>query len=307
MFDLDGYSENVLSRFSDQATNPYCPTFCATQTHHKKLAHLKCLQRARSHGCLWEELQQRRGWLCVCWPADQEASLERAPSHEQGRFCFWQKVWILHQSLSTPSKIFLEATTGLLSFSHDGFWLFPSFLSCQVAPPAFGKGEDVLASGWAPSWAGMKAAQVSRVPPWCHAPLLPVWLPKQGYGHFPECTPWVFKLISSSELLNTVLVRAAVWSAAPSSASQSRCRNCLGAPEKLVKRRAPAAWLKVGLEVEARQMREPVRALQRATTNTLNVFNLISGYRLFWISLRLGWNFGWLLFGLHHRSYYKVG
>lgn len=167
IFGLDEDSKDVLPCFSGQVTNPCFPAFCAPRSSHHVLVCSKPQQVWP-----WQLLSLRRapvgrGWLCVCvWVfACRQGGKEpgRSSCSERGSFSFWQKVWILRQSLSPPPK------APACSPSHAGIWLLPSFLGCWEAPPGFGKGEEALAWGLAPSWAGREDAQV----PGCFGSLSP--------------------------------------------------------------------------------------------------------------------------------------
>lgn len=171
----------------------------------------------------------------------------RSSCSERGSFSFWQKVWILRQSLSPPPK------APACSLSHAGIWLLPSLLSCREVLPGFGKGEEALAWCLAPSWAGRECAQVSRVL-WvsqpcgrtqCHgAPRFP-WECEHLLGSlnpFPSGQGWCLLSCSQQPLAK-------------------RCRSCPGA-ELEGNAWAQAESASQPLETGSEGMREPVRALQ---------------------------------------------
>lgn len=179
--------------------------WCA-QSHQKGLTLAAAFEKSSSRGedeCVYVCLQAKE-WV-----------LKEQSCSERGSFCFWHKVWILCQSLSPPSKALV------CSPSHAGIWLLPFFLSCWEVPLDFGKENEVLAWGSAPSWAGREDAQVSRVHwthlpccymPYCRAP----WLPWE-YGHLLGCLNTACCAGKGCHLINC-----------SQQCLSKRCRCCLG-------------------------------------------------------------------------------
>lgn len=84
------------------------------QSCRKGLALAAAFEKVSSSGedeCVW-----------VCLQAREQAWKEHSRS-EQGSFWFWQKVWILRQSLSPPSKALVCSLSPMLVF---GSWLLSS-------------------------------------------------------------------------------------------------------------------------------------------------------------------------------------
>lgn len=92
IFDLDNDSENILSCFSGQVTNPYCPAFCALQTGHNTLACSNSPQRSTLAAAFEKSSSRDEDEHVRVCPQAREGAWKEHSRSEWGSFCFWQKV-----------------------------------------------------------------------------------------------------------------------------------------------------------------------------------------------------------------------
>lgn len=262
IFGLDEGSKNVLSCFSGQVTNSYCPAFCAPWTSHHVLVCSKPWQRSHPGSCLWGQLHWGEDdcvfCVCVCLQARREWAWKELLQWT-GEFL------LLAKSLdSSPKLVTTSPSTGLLSLPC--WYLAPAFFHQLLRSSSWfwqrrgnpGLGLGTLLS-WKGSCSGVQGALdlsallllLHSLPQGSSAPT-GMWAP-----------PWVFKSISfcpglvSAQLLSAApgqgvqeLLRGRIWGQWMSS-GQSRLEVLL------------SPWRETGSE----EMREPDWVLQTGGNN----------------------------------------
>lgn len=124
----------------------------------------------------------------VCRQAREQAWKEHS--------CRKGRLSVAAESLySSPKLVSTSQSISLLSLSHDDIWHLDSFLNCQEAFPDFGKREEILAWGLAPSLAGKGSCSCVHSVLDLSSLLLYVLLQGSLATTTIWALPWVFKSI----------------------------------------------------------------------------------------------------------------